>query len=666
MENGYKTFHTPSFGDEEFDIQAMGSNHLQQQHQQHNHHHQQQQQPSQQQQQQQYQMHSGTHQPSDHMGLLQDQQQQQQPLPTPAQQQQQNVPNYGQWHQEMAAHHSSYTLQSPTQPTYHQLNTSPNNNPTLHVMQPPQQSPSMVPPQQQQQQQQQQLSPQQLIPGNPLNFIGRSPPQNGVAQGNENGTTSDDSDDTIATNSLKRPSSEPSYGDDSSIACGMKASTAAAAAAAAAAAKKPKVTKKKKKRDPNEPQKPVSAYALFFRDTQAAIKGQTPNASFGEVSKIVASMWDVLALEHKNVYKKKTEAAKKDYLKALAAYRASLVSKGTEVEQQPSPQQSIYSTTPQPASQQQQTPQHQQQLQQQTSQHQLQQQPQHQHQQHQQQAQQHHQHQQSHHQQHQNNLLVNHAKHSPQHGASVAQSGGSHHSMQGQLQQTHTTYGPSYGASFKPSPQNMIQMAHQHSHLHPGQISAASQTHQPAPHLHGQMVSMNTQQQMMAHQQSSAHMNIGQQHTLSSSQNTSNAAHNAMMNLSMTPQSHYMNQQASNQLQEQHQQLQQQQLQIHQPQQNEQGQVQATGGMHIANGAATSEQMNQHNAASPITEENSLEQTIQPQQCIRQGCTNLAIINSDWEDEYCSNECVITHCRDVFGHWLQNNNTQQQTFSTVK
>jgi len=29
----------------------------------------------------------------------------------------------------------------------------------------------------------------------------------------------------------------------------------------------------------------------------------------------------------KQVYKKKTEAAKKDYLKALAAYRASLVSK---------------------------------------------------------------------------------------------------------------------------------------------------------------------------------------------------------------------------------------------------------------------------------------------------------------------------------------------------
>lgn len=65
--------------------------------------------------------------------------------------------------------------------------------------------------------------------------------------------------------------------------------------------KKQKAPKKRKKKDPNEPQKPVSAYALFFRDTQAAIKGQNPNATFGEVSKIVASMWDSLGEEQKQV-----------------------------------------------------------------------------------------------------------------------------------------------------------------------------------------------------------------------------------------------------------------------------------------------------------------------------------------------------------------------------
>lgn len=45
----------------------------------------------------------------------------------------------------------------------------------------------------------------------------------------------------------------------------------------------------------------MSAYALFFRDTQAAIKGQNPNATFGNVSKIVASMWDSLGEEQKQV-----------------------------------------------------------------------------------------------------------------------------------------------------------------------------------------------------------------------------------------------------------------------------------------------------------------------------------------------------------------------------
>ena len=91
--------------------------------------------------------------------------------------------------------------------------------------------------------------------------------------------------------------------------------------------KKPKVSKRRKKRDPNEPQKPVSAYALFFRDTQASIKMRNPNANFGEVSKIVAATWDGLDPDSKGAYKKRTEMAKKEYLRALAAYRANMVSK---------------------------------------------------------------------------------------------------------------------------------------------------------------------------------------------------------------------------------------------------------------------------------------------------------------------------------------------------
>ena len=92
--------------------------------------------------------------------------------------------------------------------------------------------------------------------------------------------------------------------------------------------KKPKVSRRKKKRDPNEPQKPVSAYALFFRDSQASIKGRNPNMSFGDVSKCVASLWDALDPDSKAMYKKRTEMAKKEYLRQLASYRATLVSNG--------------------------------------------------------------------------------------------------------------------------------------------------------------------------------------------------------------------------------------------------------------------------------------------------------------------------------------------------
>ncbi|KAF6206674.1 hypothetical protein GE061_017910, partial [Apolygus lucorum] len=41
--------------------------------------------------------------------------------------------------------------------------------------------------------------------------------------------------------------------------------------------------------------------------------------------------------------------------------------------------------------------------------------------------------------------------------------------------------------------------------------------------------------------------------------------------------------------------------------------------------------------------------------CIRVGCPNPAVANSEWEDEYCSNECVVTHCRDVFSSWVASN-----------
>ena len=61
----------------------------------------------------------------------------------------------------------------------------------------------------------------------------------------------------------------------------------------------PKTRKPRKKKDPNAPSAVSSAYAFFFKDRQASVKAHNPNAKFGEVSKIVASLWEALSEENK-------------------------------------------------------------------------------------------------------------------------------------------------------------------------------------------------------------------------------------------------------------------------------------------------------------------------------------------------------------------------------
>lgn len=292
--------------------------------------------------------------------------------------------------------------------------------------------------------------------------------------------------------------------------------------------KKTKVSKKKKKKDPNEPQKPVSAYALFFRDTQAAIKSQNSNASFGEVSKIVASMWDALETEHKDVYKKKAEVAKKDYLKALAAYRASLVQKSGKE------QQMAYS---------------------------------------------------------------NYETEYPM-GTSTSQSG---------------YYDPQ-----SVSPQHQQQLS-------PMKKSA----HQQMQYQHMQQKPM--QANPMSNQMAAPHM--AQLHHVQDQQQVVQSHHHYMQQVNAVPQ---MDQQMQHQNQMMN--------------QNSTGyETQMPNSMPTNN--------NQTNMPPP--------QQL-PLNCIRQGCPNAAISNTEWEDEYCSNECVVSHCKDIFTNWVPTNQNPQQNFSTVK
>ena len=50
------------------------------------------------------------------------------------------------------------------------------------------------------------------------------------------------------------------------------------------------------------------------------------------MSKHVAALWDGMDPDSKGAYKRRTEQAKKEYLRQLASYRATLVSKGNTLE----------------------------------------------------------------------------------------------------------------------------------------------------------------------------------------------------------------------------------------------------------------------------------------------------------------------------------------------
>ncbi|CAH2086460.1 unnamed protein product [Euphydryas editha] len=517
------------------------------------------------------------------------------------------------------------------------------------------------------------LQPTQVMSGPPTPS---TPTQPGPVYGSPQrasppGTTSDDSDDSVPSHhsqmgvsnmAVKRSSPEPM---DNGVNRGQMQ-------------KKPKVQKKKKKRDPNEPQKPVSAYALFFRDTQAAIKGQNPNASFGEVSKIVASMWDGLDSEHKSVYKQKTEVAKKEYLKALAAYRASLVSKGGEQENQimynhnnananygtyyqgqqygngHSPQGYAPNATPQgyspqnfpggqpPPSYTGAPPQG----------------------------------------------YPPNAQPSPQ--GYQGNMGHNPQSYQGVTGQAPQGYQVNSANSSQPCPPNMAQSPRSYQPAQspsyaansglspPGYRQVPSQS-PPVQSVHA-MQYHHSQQMQQAHQVQQYQQQQSNQHQQQPQLQHQQQAQQPLQHQQQAQQPVQHQQQAQQPLQHQqqaqqslqHQQQPQQQQNQQQTQHHQQQQPLQQNQQQSQNPGLKSEQTSNNNANSNSgmphhsPEQKQNENGTIPS-CIRQGCTNPAISNSEWEDEYCSNECVVSHCRDVFSSWVASNtNNQMQNFSAVK
>ncbi|KAG7087631.1 Non-histone chromosomal protein 6 [Marasmius oreades] len=75
------------------------------------------------------------------------------------------------------------------------------------------------------------------------------------------------------------------------------------------AAEKAEKVPRKTKKDPNAPKRALSAYMFFSQDWRERIKTENPDASFGEVGKLLGAKWKELDDEEKKPY---IEQAAKD------------------------------------------------------------------------------------------------------------------------------------------------------------------------------------------------------------------------------------------------------------------------------------------------------------------------------------------------------------------
>ncbi|WVQ83755.1 non-histone chromosomal protein 6 [Cryptococcus sp. DSM 104549] len=86
--------------------------------------------------------------------------------------------------------------------------------------------------------------------------------------------------------------------------------------------KKEGAKKPRSKKDPNKPKRALSAYMFFVSDYRDRIKTENPDATFGDVGKLLGLKWKAMSPTEKKPYEDKAEADKKRADKENAAYKA--------------------------------------------------------------------------------------------------------------------------------------------------------------------------------------------------------------------------------------------------------------------------------------------------------------------------------------------------------
>lgn len=80
--------------------------------------------------------------------------------------------------------------------------------------------------------------------------------------------------------------------------------------------------KKKAKKDPNAPKRNMSAYFLYSMFARPQVKEDSPEASFGDIARLISAQFKKLNDKEKKKWEKKAAEDKERYQREMAVYNA--------------------------------------------------------------------------------------------------------------------------------------------------------------------------------------------------------------------------------------------------------------------------------------------------------------------------------------------------------
>jgi high mobility group protein B2 len=80
--------------------------------------------------------------------------------------------------------------------------------------------------------------------------------------------------------------------------------------------------RKKAKKDPNAPKRNMSAYFLYSMFARPTVKEENPEATFGDIARLISAHFKALTDKEKKKWEKKAAEDKERYQREMATYNA--------------------------------------------------------------------------------------------------------------------------------------------------------------------------------------------------------------------------------------------------------------------------------------------------------------------------------------------------------